>query len=94
MAHPDVFEAAVIAIPDARWSERPLVAVVPNPGRTPSPADLLEFLNSRVARWWLPESWTFIAEIPKTSVGKFDKKVMRAAYADGAYEVQSTPPPK
>jgi fatty-acyl-CoA synthase len=94
MAHPDVFEAAVIAIPDARWSERPLVAVVPNPGRTPAPADLLEFLNSRVARWWLPESWTFIAEIPKTSVGKFDKKVMRAAYADGAYEVQSTPPPK
>ena len=94
MAHPDVFEAAVIAIPDARWSERPLVAVVPNPGRTPAPTDLIEFLNDRVARWWLPESWTFVTEIPKTSVGKFDKKVMRAAYADGDYEVQSTPPPK
>jgi fatty-acyl-CoA synthase len=94
MAHPDVFEAAVIAIPDARWSERPLVAVVANPGRTPAASDLVEFLNDRVARWWLPESWTFITEIPKTSVGKFDKKVMRAAYADGAYEVQTAPPPK
>jgi len=48
----------------------------------------------RVPRWWLPEQWTFITEVPKTSVGKFDKKVMRAAYADGAYEVQSTPLPK
>ena len=94
MAHPDVFEAAVIAVPDPKWSERPLVAVVPKPGRSPAPADLVEFLKDRVPRWWLPEQWTFITEIPKTSVGKFDKKVMRAAFADGAYEVQSTPLPK
>ncbi len=94
MAHPDVFEAAVIAIPDPKWSERPLVAVVPKPGRTPAPADLLDFLVGRVPRWWLPDQWTFIDEIPKTSVGKFDKKVMRAAYADGAYTVQHTPLPK
>jgi fatty-acyl-CoA synthase len=47
-----------------------------------------------VPRWWLPDQWTFISEVPKTSVGKFDKKVMRAAYADGDYEVQSTPLPK
>jgi fatty-acyl-CoA synthase len=94
MAHPDVFEAAVIAIPDQKWSERPLVAVVPKPGRSPAPADLVEFLSTRVARWWLPDQWTFISEVPKTSVGKFDKKVMRAAYADGEYEVQSTPLPK
>ncbi len=94
MAHPDVFEAAVISIPDARWSERPLVAVVPKPGRSPAPADLVAFLTDRVPRWWLPEQWTFVTEVPKTSVGKFDKKVMRAAYADGAYEVQSTPLPK
>ncbi len=78
MAHPDVFEAAVIAIPDPKWSERPLVAVVPKPGRTPAPADLLEYLVDRVPRWWLPDQWTFVIEIPKTSVGKFDKKVMRA----------------
>jgi fatty-acyl-CoA synthase len=94
MAHPDVFEAAVIAIPDPKWSERPLVAVVPKPGRSPAPADLVEFLSTRVARWWLPDQWTFINEVPKTSVGKFDKKVMRAAYAEGDYEVQSTPLPK
>jgi len=94
MAHPDVFEAAVISIPDAKWSERPLVAVVPKPGRSPAPADLVAFLTDRVPRWWLPEQWTFVTEVPKTSVGKFDKKVMRATYADGAYEVQSTPLPK
>jgi fatty-acyl-CoA synthase len=94
MAHPDVFEAAVIAVPDPKWSERPLVAVVPNPGRTPAPADLVQFLSERVPRWWLPDQWTFITEVPKTSVGKFDKKVMRAAFADGAYEVQTTPLPK
>ena len=94
MAHPDVFEAAVIAVPDPKWSERPLVAVVPKPGRSPAPADLLAFLTERVPRWWLPDQWTFIAEVPKTSVGKFDKKVMRLAYADGDYKVQSTPLPK
>ena len=94
MAHPDVFEAAVIAVPDPKWSERPLVAVVPKPGRTPVPADLLDFLVGRVPRWWLPDQWTFLDEIPKTSVGKFDKKVMRAAYADGAYTVQHTPLPQ
>ncbi len=94
MAHPDVFEAAVISVPDPKWSERPLVAVVPKPGRSPAPADLVAFLTDRVPRWWLPEQWTFITEVPKTSVGKFDKKVMRAAFADGSYEVQSTPLPK
>jgi fatty-acyl-CoA synthase len=94
MANPDVFEAAVIAVPDPKWSERPLVAVVPKPGRTPAPADLVAFLSDRVPRWWLPDQWTFIAEIPKTSVGKFDKKVMRAAFAEGDYEVQTTPLPK
>ena len=94
MGHPDVFEAAVIAIPDPKWSERPLVAVVPKPGRTPAPADLLEYLVGRVPRWWLPDQWTFVVEIPKTSVGKFDKKVMRVAYADGDYTVQHTPLPE
>jgi len=93
MAHPDVFEAAVIAVPDPKWSERPLVAVVPVPGKSPTAEELVAFLQERVARWWLPEQWTFITEVPKTSVGKFDKKVMRAAFADGAYEVQTTPLP-
>jgi fatty-acyl-CoA synthase len=95
MANPDVFEAAVIAIPDPKWSERPLVCVVPKPGRTPDPADLVAFLVEKgTARWQLPDQWTFIDEVPKTSVGKFDKKVMRAAYADGKYTVVTTPLPK
>ena len=67
---------------------------MPKPGRSPAPSDLVEFLSTRVPRWWLPEQWTFISEVPKTSVGKFDKKVMRAAYAEGDYEVQQTPLPK
>ncbi len=90
MAHPDVFEAAVIAVPDPKWSERPLVAVVPAPGKTLDPAELVAFLTDRVPRWWLPDQWTFIEEVPKTSVGKFDKKVMRAAHAGGAYQVHHT----
>jgi fatty-acyl-CoA synthase len=94
MAHPDVFEAAVIAVPDPKWSERPLVCVVPKPGKSPTPAELVEFLTGRVPKWWLPDEWTFINEIPKTSVGKFDKKVMRAAFSEGDYEVQTTPIPK
>ena len=94
MAYPDVFEASVIAVPDPKWSERPLVFVVPKPGRTPSPSDLVDFLAGRVPRWWLPDQWTFVDEIPKTSVGKFDKKVLRAGFAEGDYKVQTVPLPK
>ena len=83
MAHPQVHEAAVIGVPDERWDERPLVVVVTAEGAQPDPAELLTFLSGRVARWWLPERWAFASEIPKTSVGKFDKKVLRAQAADG-----------
>ena len=87
MAHPDVVEAAVIAVPDERWSERPLVAVVLEEGSDTTPDELLVFLSDRVSKWWLPERWAVIAEVPKTSVGKFDKKVLRARHADGDLEV-------
>jgi len=90
MAHPSVFEAAVIAVPDERWDERPLVCVVPAPGAEPSAEELTEFLSDKVARWWLPERWSFIDAVPKTSVGKFDKKVLRAQYAEGDLEVRTT----
>jgi fatty-acyl-CoA synthase len=82
-----VVEAAVIAVPDERWSERPLVAVVLEDGSTTSPDELLVFLSGRVSKWWLPERWSIIEEVPKTSVGKFDKKVLRARHAEGALEV-------
>ena len=90
MAHPGVFEAAVIAVPDERWDERPLVCVVAAPGAAPSAEELEQFLDGKVARWWLPERWSFIDSVPKTSVGKFDKKVLRAQYADGELDVHTT----
>jgi acyl-CoA synthetase (AMP-forming)/AMP-acid ligase II len=88
MAHPSVKEAAVVGVPDERWDERPLACVVLREGESASVEDLKGFLAERVAKWWLPERWTFIEEVPKTSVGKFDKKVLRARYADGELEVQ------
>jgi fatty-acyl-CoA synthase len=86
MAHPDVIEAAVIAKPDERWSERPLCCVVLREGAAATPQELIEHLRPRVAKWWLPDELAFIAEVPKTSVGKFDKKALRAQLQDGTLE--------
>ena len=86
MAHPAVLEAAVIGIPDPRWDERPLACIVVREGTSTGEetvADLKAFLGERVAKWWIPERWTFIDAVPKTSVGKFDKKVLRAQHGDG-----------
>ncbi len=87
MGHPEVFEAAVVAIPDERWEERPLACVVRREGATVSVAELAAYLEARVARWWVPDKWAFIDEVPKTSVGKFDKKVLRAQLEKGELEV-------
>jgi acyl-CoA synthetase (AMP-forming)/AMP-acid ligase II len=84
MAHPDVVEAAVIAKPDERWAERPLCCVVLREGSVLGAEDLVEHLRGRVAKWWLPDEFAFIAEVPKTSVGKFDKKVLRGQLHDDA----------
>ena len=78
MAHPDVIEAAVIGVPDEKWDERPLACVVLKGGAGTTVDQLRAFLADRVAKWWVPERWAFIEEVPKTSVGKFDKKVLRA----------------
>ena len=88
LAHPAVREVAVIAAPDQRWGERPLACVVLAPGATVTPEELRDFLTGRVARWWLPERWTFIEEVPRTSVGKYDKKLLRARLADGGLDVR------
>ncbi|KEI45315.1 long-chain fatty acid--CoA ligase [Saccharopolyspora rectivirgula] len=87
MAHPAVAEAAVIGIPDEKWSERPLAAVVLKEGQQVEAVELREFLRDKLAKWQLPEYWTFIPEVPKTSVGKFDKKVLRKQHADGELDV-------
>jgi fatty-acyl-CoA synthase len=88
MAHEDVVEAAVVAIPDEKWDERPLASVVVREGASLSPAQLREFLSKDFAKWQLPDAWAFIDEVPRTSVGKFDKKVIRKWYADGEVDVQ------
>lgn len=87
IAHPAVLEAAVVGVPDERWQERPLAVVVLEEGASAEPAELREFLADKVVRWWLPERWAFIEQVPRTSVGKYDKKTIRARHADGVYEV-------
>jgi fatty-acyl-CoA synthase len=82
MGHPDVLEASVIGVPHPRWAERPLACVVLKPGREATREDVLEFLRPRFPSWWLPDDVVFVAEIPKTSVGKFDKKVLREDFKD------------
>jgi acyl-CoA synthetase (AMP-forming)/AMP-acid ligase II len=81
MAHPAVAEAAVIAVPDQKWDERPLAAIVLREGQTVTAEELREFLAPDFAKWWLPDRFEFVAEIPKTSVGKFKKTELRDMFA-------------
>jgi fatty-acyl-CoA synthase len=81
MAHPAVAEAAVIAIPDEKWMERPLAAVVLKDGQTATADELREHLAPKFAKWWLPDRFEFVEEIPKTSVGKFKKTALREQFA-------------
>ncbi|MCV7259673.1 long-chain fatty acid--CoA ligase [Mycobacterium shimoidei] len=87
IAHPDVVEAAVVGVPDERWQERPLAVVVGKKDGCVDASELRKYLSDKVARWWLPERWTFVDEIPRTSVGKYDKKAIRSRYAENAYQV-------
>ncbi len=90
IGHPQVLEAAVVGVPDERWQERPLAVVVTKRGETVGAEELRKFLADKVVRWWLPERWTFVDEIPRTSVGKYDKKAMRSRYAEHGYWVVET----
>ena len=87
MGHPAVREAAVIARPDERWSERPLACVVAEEGEEPTPEELREHLAGKLAKWQLPDAFAYIDEVPKTSVGKFDKKVLRKRLEEGQLEL-------
>jgi fatty-acyl-CoA synthase len=80
MGHPAVAEAAVIAVPHPKWDERPLAVVVLKPGQQASAAELIKFLEPGFAKWWLPDRIEFADEIPRTSVGKFKKSVLRERY--------------
>jgi fatty-acyl-CoA synthase len=81
MGHPAVAEAAVIAVPDEKWSERPLGVVVLREGEEASPDELRDFLAPNFAKWWLPEKFEFVEEIPKTAVGKFRKTALREQFS-------------
>jgi fatty-acyl-CoA synthase len=81
MSHPMILEAAVIAVPDEKWIERPFAYVVVKEGTTISADELREFLSDKFAKFWIPEQYAFIAAIPKTSVGKFLKSALREKYS-------------
>ena len=72
----------MIGVAHAKWQERPLACVVPKPGEELTKEEILEFLQDKVATWWLPDDVVFLEEIPKTSVGKFSKKELRAQFED------------
>ena len=82
MGHPSVAEAAVIPVASARWSERPLAAVVLKPGATASPAELKAFLAPSFSKFWLPDAFEFVEAIPRTSAGKFKKSELRERFKD------------
>jgi fatty-acyl-CoA synthase len=81
MGHTAVAEAAVIAVPDEKWSERPLAVVVLKENVSATPDELREFLAPDFAKWWLPDRFEFVDELPKTAVGKFRKTALREQFA-------------
>ena len=82
MGHPDVAEAAVIGLPHPKWSERPLLIVVPKEGRRPTKEGLIAFLSGRMAKWMLPDDVVFAEELPHTATGKLLKTKLRETYRD------------
>lgn len=84
MGHPKVMEAAIIGVPHPKWQERPFACVTVVSGQSVTADELKEFLKDKVkASWWIPDDFVFLPEIPKTSVGKFNKRELRRLYAEG-----------
>jgi fatty-acyl-CoA synthase len=82
VGHPDILEAAVIGVAHPKWDERPLLIVVPKEGRTPQREDVIDFLQSRIAKWWLPDDMQLVKEIPHTATGKINKMKLRETFRD------------
>ncbi len=83
LLHPEVFEAAVIAIPHEKWQERPLLIVHPKPGMNPTKESILDFLSTRIAKWWVPDDVVFVDSLPHTATGKLLKTELRAKFGGG-----------
>jgi fatty-acyl-CoA synthase len=82
VSHPDVAEAATIAAQHPKWLERPLVLVVPKPGRTVTPESVLALFRDQVARWWIPDAVVVVDELPHSATGKLNKVALRERYGD------------
>jgi fatty-acyl-CoA synthase len=82
VGHPDVAEAAVIGVPHSKWDERPLLIIVPKQGKEPDKADLLAFMEGKIAKWWLPDDVAFVQEIPHTATGKIQKTTLRDQFRE------------
>ncbi|MFO0635617.1 MAG: long-chain fatty acid--CoA ligase [Nannocystaceae bacterium] len=82
MCHPGIREAAVVGVPHPKWSERPVAVIVPKAGQRPSDDELREFLASRFPKYWLPDAFVVVEEIPRTSAGKFKKTALREQLRD------------
>jgi 3-(methylthio)propionyl---CoA ligase len=80
VSHPDVQEEAAIAVPHPKWTERPLVLIVPRPGATVTPRDVLALYSGKGARWWVPNAVVAMKELPHTATGKLNKRTLRESY--------------
>ncbi|MFN3338192.1 MAG: AMP-binding protein [Dietzia sp.] len=87
-----VADAAVIGVPDERWGNRPMVLVHLKPGAAATARSLWEALDGHIELWKRPDHWAFVDDIPRTSVGKYDKRAIRSLHADGAYRVTTISP--
>ena len=85
MSHPHVQESAVIGVADPKWTERPLLIVIPAEGVTPDKASILASLDGKIAKWWIPGDCVFVDEIPHTATGKISKKDLREQFKDYSY---------
>ena len=90
MGHPEVAEAAVIAVPDPKWAERPLAMVVRKPGSEIGGAELVASIAGRYPKWWLPDRVEFVDELPKTATGKFSKRTLRERFVGGVREEEGS----
>jgi fatty-acyl-CoA synthase len=81
MGHPKVALAAVIAMAHPKWDERPLLLVVPKPGSNPSPDEILDFYDGKIAKWWMPDAVEFVDTLPMTATGKVSKATLKKEYA-------------
>jgi fatty-acyl-CoA synthase len=76
----------VIGVSHPKWTERPLLIVIPAEGSTPDKSDILASLEGQIAKWWIPEACVFVDEIPHTATGKISKKDLRKQFADFVYD--------